>query len=57
MTQSGCSVRYRGSDVKNPMHVMSYIMSCDLIKYGCDASYRVYDVVHIVGVMPYIDRV
>ena len=36
---------------------MSYIMWCDLIKYGRDASYTVYDVVHRVGVMSYIDRV
>ena len=43
--------------VKNTMHVMSYIMWCDLIKYGRDASYSVYDVVHRVGVMSYIDRV
>ena len=57
MTQSGYSVRYRGSDVKNTMHVMPYIMWGDLIKYGCHASYRVYDVVHIVGVMSYIDTV
>ena len=30
---------------------MSYIMWCDLIKYGCDVLHRVYDIVHIVGVM------
>ena len=30
------------------MHVMSYKMWCDLIKYECDALYRLYDIVHIV---------
>ena len=39
------------------MHGMSYIMWCDLIKYGCGALYSVYDVVHIVRVKSYIDRV
>ena len=39
------------------MHVMSYKMWCDLIKYGCDALYRLYDIVHIVGVMSYLERV
>ena len=57
MTQSGCSVRYRGSDVKNTMHVISYIMWCDLIKYGWDALYRVYDIVQIGDVMSCIERV
>ena len=32
-------------------------MWCDLIKYGCDALYRLYDTVHIVGVMSYLERV
>ena len=41
----------------NTVHVMSYIMWCDFIKYGCDALYSVYHVVHIVGVMSYIERV
>ena len=41
----------------NIVHVMSYIMWCDLIKYRCDVLYSVYDVVHIVGVMTYIERV
>ena len=36
---------------------MSYIMLCDLEKYWCDALYSVYDIVHIVGVMSYIERV
>ena len=36
---------------------MSYIMWCDLIKYRCDVLYRVYDIVHIVGVMSCIERV
>ena len=49
--------RYRGSDVRNTVQVMSYIMWCDVIKCGCDAFYRVYDVIHIVGVMSYIQRV
>ena len=39
------------------MHVMSYIMWCDIIKYGWAALYRVYDVIHIMGVMSYIERV
>ena len=39
------------------LHVMSYIMWCDLIKYGCDVLYGVHDVVQIVGVMTYIERV
>ena len=39
------------------MHVMSYKMWCDFIKYGCDALYRLYDIVHIVGVMSYLERV
>ena len=39
------------------MHVMSYKMCCDFIKYGCDALYRLYDIVHIVGVMSYLERV
>ena len=32
-------------------------MLCDLEKYWCDALYSVYDIVHIVGVMSYIERV
>ena len=39
------------------MHVMSYKMWCDVIKYGCDALYRLYDIVHIVGVLSYLERV
>ena len=35
---------------------MSYTMWCDVIKWGCDASYRVYDVIHIVGVMSCIQK-
>ena len=39
------------------MHVMSYKMWCDVIKYGCDALYRLSDIVHIVGVLSYLERV
>ena len=31
-------------------------MWCDVIKCGCDALQSVYDVIHIVGVMSYIQR-
>ena len=41
----------------NTMHVMSYIMWCVIIKYECDVLYRVYDIIHIVGLMSYIQRV
>ena len=41
----------------NTVHVMSYIMWCDVIKRGCDALYRVYDIIHTVGVMSYIQMV
>ena len=41
----------------NTVHVMSYIMWCDIIKYECDAFYRVYDIIHMVGLMSYIQRV
>ena len=41
----------------NTEHVVSYIMWCDVIKCGCDALNSVYDVIHIVGVMSYIQRV
>ena len=40
----------------NIVHVMSQIMWCDLIKYGFDPLLSVYDFVHIVGVMSYIER-
>ena len=39
------------------MHVISYKMWCGLIKYGCDAFYRLYDIVHIVDGMSYLERV
>ena len=39
------------------VHVVSYIMCFDVIKCGCDALYRVYDIIHIVGVMSYIQMV
>ena len=32
-------------------------MWCDVIKCGCDALYSVYDVIHIVGMMSYIQSV
>ena len=41
----------------NIVHVMSYIMWCDVRKCGGDALYMVYDVIHRVGVMSYIQRV
>ena len=41
----------------NTVYVMLYIMWCDVLKGGCDVLYRVYDVIHIVGVMSYIQRV
>ena len=41
----------------NTVKAMSYLMWCDVINCGCDAFYRVYDVIHIVGVMSYIQRV
>ena len=41
----------------NTVHVMSYIMWFDGIKCGCDALCRLYDVIHIEGVMSYIQRV
>ena len=41
----------------NTVHVMSYIMWCDVRKCGGDALYMVYDVIHRVGVMSYIQRV
>ena len=41
----------------NTVHVMSYIMWRDIIKYECDALYRVYDIIHMVGLMSYIQRV
>ena len=40
----------------NTVHVMSYIMWCDIIKCECDALYRVYDIIPIVGLMSYIQR-
>ena len=40
----------------NTVHVMSYKMWSDVIKCGCDALYRVHDVIYIVGVMSYIQR-
>ena len=40
----------------NTVHLMSYIMWCDVIKCGCDAFYSVYDAIYIVGVMSYIQR-
>ena len=49
--------RNRGSDVMNTVKVMSYLTWCDVINCGCDAFYRVYDVIYIVGVMSYIQRV
>ena len=49
--------RNRGSDVMNTVKAMSYLMWCDVINCGCDASYRVNDVIYIVGVMSYIQRV
>ena len=33
---------------------MSYKMWFDVIKYGCDALYRLYDIVHIVHVLSYL---
>ena len=41
----------------NTVHVMSYIMGWDIIKCECDALYSVYDIIHIVGLMSYIQRV
>ena len=41
----------------NTVRVMSYIMWWDIIKRECDAFYRVYDMIHIVGLMSYIQRV
>ena len=41
----------------NTLHVMSYIMWCDVIKCGRGALYIVYDIIHIVGVMSYTQRV
>ena len=38
----------------NTVHVMSYIMWWDIIKCECDALYSVYDIIHIVGLMSYI---
>ena len=31
-------------------------MWCVLIKHGCDALYRLYDTVHKVGVLSYLER-
>ena len=41
----------------NTEHVMSQIMWCDIIICGCGALYSVYDIIHRVGVMSYIQRV
>ena len=41
----------------NTVHVMSQIMWCVVIKCGCGALYSVYEIIHIVGVMYYIQRV
>ena len=41
----------------NRVHVMSCNMWMDVIKWGWDPFYRVYDVIHIVAVMSYIQRV
>ena len=41
----------------NTVHVMSKIMWCDVIKCGGSALFSVYDIIHIVGVMSYIQRV
>ena len=41
----------------NAVHVVSYIMRCDVMKCGCDALYRVCDVIHIVGLMSFKQRV
>ena len=41
----------------NTGHVISYIIWCDVIKYGPGALYSVYDIIHRVGVMSYIQRV
>ena len=38
----------------NTVHVMSYIMWWDIIKCECDALYSVYDIIHIVGLMSFI---
>ena len=37
----------------NTVHVMSCIMWCDGIKCRCEALYRLYDVIHILGVRLY----
>ena len=49
--------RNRGRDVTNTVKALSYLMLCDVINCGCDAFYRVNDVIYIMGVMSYIQRV
>ena len=41
----------------NKVYVMSKIMWCDVIKCGGSALFSVYDIIHIVGVTSYIQRV
>ena len=38
----------------NSVDVMSWIQSCDVIKSGCDVTYNLYDVIHIVGLISHI---
>ena len=40
----------------NTVHVMSYIKWYDVKKCGFDALYSVYDVIHIVDVMLFIQK-
>ena len=41
----------------NKVHVMTYVMWCDVIKCERGALYSVYDIIHRVGMMSYIQRV
>ena len=34
--------------------IQNVVSSHKIIKYGCDALYRLYDIIHIVGVLSYL---
>ena len=42
---------YIGYDIINILDVMSYLCSCDVIKYSCDVMHTECEVIHRVCVM------